>query len=89
MRELLLLKMAVPHMTQIQKDGLKEKTLESINVESIKCHKRGMTLEQILAPSYKNKDFMFILNELGIDKDKLSEIVKQFISEYEHANRSN
>ena len=34
MRELLLLKMAVPHMKQNQKDGLKAKTLESIKVES-------------------------------------------------------
>ena len=88
MRELFLLKMAVPHMSQIQKDGLKIKTLEGIQSESIKCHKKGMTLDQILAPSYKNKDFMFILYHLGIDADKLKEIVTDYISEYEHANRS-
>jgi len=87
MRELFLLKMAVPHMNQLQKDGLKIKTLEGIQSESIRCHKKGMTLDQLMTPVLKNKDLMFILFNLGVDKDKLTELVRGYITEYEHTNR--
>ena len=87
MQELFWLKLGVQHMNLDQKKGLKIKTLEGIKSESIRCHKKGMTLDQILAPSYRNKDFMFVLSHLGIDKNELEKIVKEYISEYEHANR--
>jgi hypothetical protein len=80
-KELFLLKMAVPYMSQTQKDGLKEKTLEGIKSETIRCFKKGMTIDQILAPSYKNKEFMFILQHLGIDSDKLRDLVEEYVKE--------
>jgi hypothetical protein len=89
MRELLLLKLAVPYMNPEQKDGLRIKTVEGIESESARCHKKGMSIDQILEPSYKNKDFMFILSHLGIDANKLREIVEQSILDYKVKNGEN
>lgn len=83
MKELFFLRQRVPQMNAEQKEDLKDKTLLGIKNEVIKCCKKGMTLGQILEPSYKNKQFMNILFDLGIDADELKNIVMGYMDEYE------
>jgi hypothetical protein len=83
MNELQKLKNVILTMTQSQKETQKQVTLEGVKKESIKCHKHGMSLDAILAPAYKNADFMEVLRLQGIDKDGLKQFVVKCLEEYD------
>ena len=83
MKELSMLKNTLPRMSESQKDDMKKRMLKQIKESCIECHKKGMSIDKILQPSYQNKDFMGILAQLDIDFVKLREIVTGYIEEYE------
>jgi helix-turn-helix protein len=68
-------------MSPDDKNNVKLGMLQGVKSETLKCYRKGMSVDQILAPSYSNKDFMLILQYLGVDKDKLKEIVEGYIQE--------
>ena len=83
MKELVMLRKTVPTMSAGQKQSMKNNMLAQIKKECVECHKKGMDLDHILAPSYQNKDFMIVLGQLGINYEELRNIVVGYIEEYE------
>ena len=83
MKELVMLRKTVPTMSAGQKQSMKNNMLAQIKKECVECHKKGMDLDHILAPSYQNKDFMIVLGQLGINYEELKNIVVGYIEEYE------
>ena len=78
-----MLRKTVPTMSAGQKQSMKNNMLAQIKKECVECHKKGMDLDHILAPSYQNKDFMIVLGQLGINYEELKNIVVGYIEEYE------
>lgn len=80
--QLKLVKQALPKMNNTQRDAFKVASLKSLREQAEKSAKKGMTLGQIIAPVYENRDFMEVLTAVGITKGDVKVIAENALSNH-------